>query len=156
MSSREHPKHDQAEALGIHASVRQIAVKNIGRPEPTLLITGDHTTPAANLFARYAERMIIENELDAYIGGFHLTALAGNLYRLFARGLNRYQTTTPDTIWRHFLDATGTLHVTDDTLTCALNLRSNHPVLIQAGFADLDLAIPWWGGRTLRFTFPPR
>src|SRR6266498_3000835 len=164
---------DQVTLKGIHASVRQIAVKNIGRPEPTLLITGDHTTPAANLFARYAERMLIENELDAYIGGFHLnalssgvplnvdldttlTVLAGNLYRLFARGLNRYQTTTPDTIWRHFLDATGTLHVTDDTLTCALNLRSNHPVLIQAGFADLDLAIPWWGGRTLRFTFPPR
>ena len=170
---RPHLHEDQVTLKGIHASVRQIAVKNIGRPEPTLLITGDHTTPAANLFARYAERMLIENELDAYIGGFHLnalssgvplnvdldttlTVLAGNLYRLFARGLNRYQTTTPDTIWRHFLDATGTLHVTDDTLTCALNLRSNHPVLIQAGFADLDLAIPWWGGRTLRFTFPPR
>src|SRR6266704_3681558 len=120
---RPHLHDDQVTLKGIHASVRQIAVKNIGRPEPTLLITGDHTTPAANLFAR---------------------------------GLNRYQTTTPDTIWRHFLDATGTLHVTDDTLTCALNLRSNHPVLIQAGFADLDLAIPWWGGRTLRFTFPPR
>ncbi len=170
---RPHLHQDQVTLKGIHAPVRQIAVKNIGRPEPTLLITGDHTTPAANLFARYAERMLIENELDAYIGGFHLnalssgvplnvdldttlTVLAGNLYRLFARGLNRYQTTTPDTIWRHFLDATGTLHVTDDTLTCALNLRSNHPVLIQAGFADLDLAIPWWGGRTLRFTFPPR
>src|SRR6266508_279265 len=152
---RPHLHEDQVTLKGIHASVRQIAVKNIGRPEPTLLITGDHTTPAANLFARYAERMLIENELDAYIGGFHLnalssgvplnvdldttlTVLAGNLYRLFARGLNRYQTTTPDTI------------------TCALNLRNNHPVLIQAGFADLDLAIPWWGGQTLRFTFPPR
>src|SRR6266542_652278 len=170
---RPHLHEDQVTLKGIHASVRQIAVKNIGLSLHTPLTTGDHTTPAANLFARYAERMLIENELDAYIGGFHLnalssgvplnvdldttlTVLAGNLYRLFARGLNRYQTTTPDTIWRHFLDATGTLHVTDDTLTCALNLRSNHPVLIQAGFADLDLAIPWWGGRTLRFTFPPR
>ena len=170
---RPHLHEDQVTLGGIHASIRQIAVKNIGRPEPTLLITGDHTTPAKDLSARYAERMLTGNELDAYIGGFHLNALssgvplnvdldttltvvAGNLYRLFARGLNRYETTTPDTIWRHFLDATGTLHATDDTVTCALNLRSNHPVLTQAGFADLDLAIPWWGGRTLRFTFPPR
>ena len=59
-------------------------------------------------------------------------------------------------IWRHFLDATGTLHITGDTLTCALNLRSHHPVLIDAGFADLQTPFPWWDGRTLRFRFPPR
>ena len=28
---------------------------------------------------RYAERMTIENELDAYIGGFHLNALSSGL-----------------------------------------------------------------------------
>ncbi len=92
--------------------------------------------------------MTVENELDAYIGGFHLDALtsgvplnvdldttltviAGNLYRLLALKLPRYQTATPDKIWRHFLDATGTLHITDNAVTCALNLRSHHPVLIE-------------------------
>jgi hypothetical protein len=49
--------------------LRQIAIRNIGRDEPTLLITNDLTAPAKDLFARYAERMIIENELDAYISG---------------------------------------------------------------------------------------
>ena len=79
--------------------------------------------------------MTIENELDAYISGFHLDALssgvplnvdldttltvvAGNLYRLFARDLTRYQTATPDTIWRHFLDDPGTLHISDRGVTC--------------------------------------
>jgi len=117
--------------------------------------------------------MTIENELDAYIAGFHLdaltsavplnvdldttlTVLAGNLYRLLARRLPRYQTATPDTIWRHFLDTTGTLHITDTGITCALNLRSYHPTLIDAGFADLNIPIPWWEGRTLRYRFPPR
>ncbi|MGH9185187.1 MAG: hypothetical protein ACRD0U_05130, partial [Acidimicrobiales bacterium] len=52
---------------GIAAPMRQIAVRNIGRDEPTLLITNDLTTPAKHLFARYAERMLIENELSAYI-----------------------------------------------------------------------------------------
>ena len=95
----------------------------------SLLITNGHTTPANDLFARYAERMLIENELDAYISGFSLnarsssvplnvdldttlTVAAGNLYRLFARNLPRYQHATPDTLWRHFLDDTGTLHIT--------------------------------------------
>jgi hypothetical protein len=170
-----HPQmHDELVTInGIHSRVRQIAVRNIGRDEPTLLITNALSTPAKDLFARYAERMIIENELDAYIGGFHLDALtsglplnvdldttltvvAGNLYRMLARSLPHYETATPDRIWRHFLDATGTLHATDETVTVDLNLRTHHPVLIDAGLADLDLPIPLWNNRKLRFRFPPR
>jgi transposase len=164
---------DMVKIKDISSQVRQIAVTGIGRDEPTLLITHDLATPARDLFARYAERMMVENELDAYISGFHLDALtsgvplnvdldtaltvvAGNLYRLLARKLDRYEQATPDKIWRHFLDATGTLHITSDAVTCALNLRSHHPVLIDAGFADLQVPIPWWDGRTLRFRFPPR
>jgi len=164
---------DMVKLTGVSSRVRQIAVKNIGRDEPTLLITHDLATPARDLFARYAERMIVENELDAYIGGFHLDALtsgvplnvdldttltviAGNLYRLLALKLDRYEQATPDKIWRDFLDATGTPHITGTGVTCALNLRSHHPVLIDAGFADLEIPIPWWDGRTLRFRFPPR
>ena len=64
---------------GISNKVRQIAVRNIGRDEPTLLLTNALTTPAKDLFARYAERMTIENELDAYISGFHLDALTSSL-----------------------------------------------------------------------------
>jgi transposase len=168
-----HLHEDMITLKGISTKVRQIAIKNIGRDEPTLLITHNLTAPAKDLFARYAERMSIENELDAYISGFHLDALtsgiplkvdldttltvvAGNLYRILARGLSRYHTATPDTIWRHFLDATGTLHIADQHVTCALNLRSHHPELIDAGFADLEIPIPWWDNRTLRFRFPPR
>jgi transposase len=164
---------DMVKLRDVRSQVRQIAVANIGRDEPTLLITHDLNTPAKDLFTRYAERMLVENELDAYIGGFHLDALtsavplnvdldttltviAGNLYRLFARDLPRYEHATPDRIWRHFLDATGTLHITATGITCALNLRSHHPILIDAGYADLTVPIPWWNQRTLSFRFPPR
>jgi transposase len=164
---------DMVKLTDISGQVRQIAVKNIGRDEPTLIITNDLTTPGKNLFARYAERMMVENELDAYIGGFHLDALtsgvplnvdldttltvaAGNLYRLLALKLSRYEHATPETLWRDFLDATGTLHIDPAGVTCALSLRSHHPALIDAGFAELETPIPWWDGRTLRFRFPPR
>ena len=164
---------DMVKLTGISGQVRQIAIKNIGRDEPTLIITNDLTTPGKNLFARYAERMMAGNELDAYIGGFHLDALtsgvplnvdldttltvaAGNLYRLLALKLSRYEHATPETLWRDFLDATGTLHIHPAGVTCALSLRSHHPALIDAGFAELETPIPWWHGRTLRFRFPPR
>src|SRR4029453_15045956 len=109
-----HPRlhQDQVRLNEISTPIRQIAITNIGREQPTLLITNDQATPARDLFGRYAERMLIENELDAYIAGFHLDALssgiplnvdldttltviAGNLYRLLPRRLPRYQTPHP-------------------------------------------------------------
>ena len=158
---------------GISAPIRQIAVRNIGHEQPTLIITNDLSTAGKDLFGRYAERMVIENELDADISGFHLnalssglplnvdldttlTVLAGNCYRLLARKLPRYELATPDRLWRHFLDDTGTVVVADDHVRVDLMLRTYTPVLIDAGFAELDLPVPWWGGRRLRFGFPPR
>ena len=165
---------DVVRLKGVEHPLRQIAIRNIGRDEPTLLITNDlAATAAKDLFARYAERMIIENELDADISGFHLnalssglplnvdldttlTVLAGNCYRLLARKLPRYELATPDRIWRHFLDDSGTVEVFDDHVRVDLALRTYTPVLIDAGFPELDVPVPWWGGRTLRFGFPPR
>src|SRR6266550_3008225 len=69
-----HPQihEDMVTIKGIDAPVRQIAVRNIGRDQPTLLITNDVTTRPKDLFARYAERMLIENELSSYIKGFQV------------------------------------------------------------------------------------
>jgi hypothetical protein len=166
--------HEQVISIkGLANRVRQIAIRNIGRDEPTLLITNDLVSPIRDLFGRYAERMLIENELDAYISGFHLDALssglalnvdldttltviAGNVYRLFAGGLSRYETATPDRLYRHFIDATGTLQVGADHVTVELGVKTYTPVLLAAGYRELDLPIPWWEGRSLRFSFPPR
>lgn len=168
-----HPQiHEDAVVLqGILSPVRQIAVRNIGREEPTLLITGDKTTRAKDLFARHAERMLIENELSAYIKGFHVDALssglalnvdldttlsviAGNLYRLFGRSLKRYEDMSPERLYDHCVDTTGKLHVDDRAVPVELTRRTWTPVLLQAGYAEMDLAIPWWNGRRLRFRFP--
>jgi transposase len=171
---REPEIHDALVKIkGIDSPVRQLAVRNIGREHPTMLITNALDLTTKQLFARYAERMNIENELDAHIQGFHLKALssglplnvdldttltviAGNLYRLLARRLTRYERATPDKLWRHFLDTTGTVHATPDALTVELNIRTYHPVLIAAGLADQATPIPWLNGRELRLRFPPR
>jgi transposase len=170
-----HPEiHEEIIHLkGVTIPLRQIAVRNIGHEHPTLLITNDLTTPAKDLFGRYAERMIIENELDADISGFHLnalssglplnvdldttlTVLAGNAYRLLARKLPRYEQATPDRLWRHFVDNTAKIVVNHDHVRVDLAARTYTPVLIDAGYPEYDIPIPWWQGRKLRFGFPPR
>ena len=170
-----HPQiHEQIIHLkGIDVALRQIAVRNIGHEHPTLLITNDLSTAAKDLFGRYAERMIIENELDADISGFGLnalasglplnvdldttlTVLAANAYRLLARKLPRYEQATPDRLWRHFLDNTGTIVVAHDHVRVDRAVRTYTPVLIDAGYPALDLPVPWWGRKRLRFGFPPR
>jgi transposase len=167
-----HPQiHEAIIAIkGIGAPVRQIAVRNIGRDQPTLLITNDTAAPAKDLFVRYAGRMLTENELSAYITGFHvdalssglalnvdldttLTVIAGSIYRLLARSLKRYEHATPETIHEQFIDTTGRIDVQGDGATVTLARRTWTPVLLQAGFAELDLPIPWWGDRRLRFKF---
>jgi hypothetical protein len=167
-----HPQihEDMVTIKGIDAPVRQIAVRNIGRDQPTLLITNDATTKPKDLFARYAERMLIENELSSYIKGFQvdaltsglalnvdvdttLTVIAGSIYRLLARSLKRYEHATPETIHEQFIDTTGHIDVEEDAVVVTLTRRTWTPVLLQAGFDELDLPIPWWGGRHLRFRF---
>ncbi len=94
-----------------------------------------------------------DDELTEALGP---TVIAGNCYRLLARKLPRYELATPDRVWRHFIDTTGTVVVNEDHVGVDLALRTYTPVLIDAGFPELDIPIPWWGGRTLRFGFPPR
>ncbi len=159
------------ETIGV--PLRQIAVCNFGHEEPTPLITSDLLTAAKDLFARYAERMVVEIEFDADISSLHqnalssrlplnvdlgttLTVLAGNCYRLLARTLPRYEVATPDRLWRHLLDDTGTVAIADDHVRVDLALRTYIPVLIDAGLPELEVAVPWWGRRRLRFGFPPR
>ena len=76
-----HPQihEEMIELKGVGQSLRQIAIRNIGHDQPTLLVANELTTAAKDLFGRYAERMIIENELDADISGFHLNALSSGL-----------------------------------------------------------------------------
>ena len=60
---------------------------------------------------------------------------------------------TPERLYDHFVDTTGTVHVGTDHVTVELTRRTWTPVLLQAGYGETDLAVPWWGGRRLRFRF---
>jgi transposase len=154
-------------------SFRQLAVRGLGRDQPTLLLTNQHQRTPKQLIERYAKRWAIENTLAAQIRAFHLDALSSqvplavdldttlsvlcdSIYRSFARRLeNGYRTATPDTLFRHFIATPGDLRVTADGINVALRPRAHTPVLLDTGYQDRTIQIPWWDGRQLSYSFPP-
>jgi transposase len=152
---------------------RQLAVKGLGRDQPTLLLSNQQQRTPKQLIERYARRWAIENQLAAQIRAFHIDALASqvplavdldttlsvicdSIYRSFARRLdNGYRTATPDTIFRHFIAAPGELCFSPNSVEVALRPRAHTPVLLDAAYQDRTIEVPWWDGRKLSYSFPP-
>jgi transposase len=153
-------------------SFRQLAVRGLGRDQPTLLLSNRRALSAKQLIERYAKRWLIENQLSAQIRAFHLDALSSqvplavdldttlsvicdSVYRHFALRLNGYATATPDTIFRHFIKTPGQLHLTEQGVHVQLEPRTRTPVLLDAGYHQRTTTVPWWDGRQLSYSFPP-
>jgi transposase len=152
---------------------RQIAVNGLGREHATLILTNQQLT-AKQLIERYGQRWGIENQLSEQIRAFHLdslcsqvplavdfdvtlTILADIVYRRFARALHAsYRNQTPDTIREYLINGIGELHLTPDNVEVRLRRRTHTPALLDANYQDKRIEVPWWGGRTLSYSFPAR
>jgi transposase len=153
---------------------RQLAVKGLGREQPTLILTNRSDLTPKQLIERYAKRWGIENQLAEQIRAFHLdslcsqvplavdfdvalTVLADIVYRHFAHGLHAaYRNQTPDTIRSYLIDGIGELRFSAGHVEVALRRRTHTPALLDAGYQDKRIDVPWWGGRTLSYSFPAR
>lgn len=163
---------DQVTLAG--ASFRQLAVQGLGRDQPTLILTNQQELTAKQLIERYAQRWGIENQLAEQIRAFHLdslcsqvplavdfdvalTVLADIVYRRFARSLHAaYHHQTPDTLREHLINGIGELRFTPGHVEVALRRRTHTPALLEAGYQTKKIEVPWWGGRTLNYSFPAR
>jgi hypothetical protein len=149
-------------------TVRQLVVRGLGREAPTILLTNDRRASAKQVIERYARRMTIEQRLAESIRSFHLDALssavalnvdldvvlsvlAGAVCASLRRRLPGYEAATPDTLQRRFLSTGGTILNRDDAVVVRLHRRTYSPVLRSAGIPEV--AVPWWGGRRLRFEY---
>ena len=148
--------------------IRQLVVRGLGRESPTVLITNHTTATPKYLIERYARRMTIEQRLAEAIRSFHLdslssavplnvdldvalSVLAGAICSALRQRLPGYHTATPDTLQRRFLQTSGLILKTDDTITVRLDRRAYSPVLRSADLPDTT--VPSWGGRRLRYEF---
>jgi len=151
--------------------LRQLTILDLGHEEPTLLLTNQRTRTPAKLIGRYAQRMLIENNIADGVDFFHmdalssavamkvhcdlqLTLMASSLYRLLARRIGSgYETAKSRHLFRDFVHATATIALGERDVTVAFQRRAHNPLLVAAGFDKTYLPIPWLGRKRLQFVF---
>ncbi len=156
---------------GYDGPVRQLTITDLGHEEPTLLLTNHLTQSPARLIERYAQRMLIENQIEDGVDFFHLDALSSavalkvncdllltlmgsSLYRLLAGRIGHgYETAKSRHIFRDFVEATAAVTITDAEIQVRFQRRAHNPLLLAAGFDRIDVAIPWLDKKRLRFIF---
>ena len=156
---------------GYKGPIRQLTITDLGHEDPTLLLTNQLRRSPAKLIGRYAQRMIIENNIADGIDFFHmdalssavamkvdcdlqLTLMASSLYRLLAANIgNGYQTAKSRHIFRDFVDATALVTIDKQNIQIRFQKRAHNPYLIGAGFAKTETVIPWLGEKRLRLVF---
>src|SRR3989337_2149074 len=150
-----------------HGPLRQIIITDLGHEEPTLLLTNQLRRSPAKLIARYAQRMIIENNIADGIDFFHmdalssavamkvncdlqLTLMASSLYRLLgARIGNGYERAKSSHTFRDFVIATASLSIDERQILVRFQKRAHNPLLLAADFAKTEVAIPWLARKKL-------
>lgn len=156
---------------GYDGSIRELTITDLGHEEPTLLLTNQLQRSPAKLIGRYAQRMIIENNIADSIDFFHmdalssavamkvdcdlqLTLMASSLYRLLAADIgNGYQTAKSRHIFRDFIDATAHVAIDAQNIEIRFQKRAHNPFLIAAGFNKKVTVIPWLGKKRLSLVF---
>ena len=151
--------------------LRQLTITELGHEEPTLLLTNQLDRSAAKLISRYAQRMVIENNIEDGIDFFHmdalssavalkvncdlqLTLMASSLYRLLACRIgNGYDHAKSRHLFRDFVEASAGITITGDEIVVRYQKRAHNPLLIAAGFDSTNVAVPWLGGKRLRLVF---
>jgi transposase len=151
----------------LDCTFRQFFIKDLGHDKPTILLTNDSKSTAAQLILRYAERMLIENALADAVRFFHIDALsssvglkvdfdmtllvvAGGLYRIMARRMRGYDDAQARQIFRDLIDMPAQLNVTDHEVRVKFYRRAHLPIVLASGLFDNPVEVPWWGGRRLR------
>ena len=167
-NNRPRVHEQQVTVRGCGVALRQLAVRGLGRDQPTLLITNDRQRAAKELLLRYRGRAVIEQRLAEAIRSFHLDALssavalnvdldvtltvwAAAAYDALRRRLRGYESATPDTIWRRFVSTAGWVTLGPEEVVVRLRSRTYSPVMRSARLPEVR--VPWWGDRRLRFEF---
>jgi hypothetical protein len=151
-------------------SLRQVAVRGLGREHPTLFLSNNTRVTPRDLVTNYARRNGIEDGIGSAVNFFHLdclssevrlnvdldavlTVLANGCYHWLARRLNGYDSAKPKQLYRKFVETSGLVEIGEKEIAVTLDRRSHNPVLREAALDAEPVPIPWAGRKTLKLAF---
>ena len=152
-------------------SLRQLAVKGLGRENPTLFLTNNVAETARNVIIRYTGRNRIEDGLGIGVNFFHLdclasevrlnvdldvalTVLANGCYRWLGKQLQGFERAAPKQLYRKFVETGGLVEVQPERIVVTFDKRSHNPILREANLDRAPEGIPWLGNRPVEFAYP--
>ena len=112
--------------------------------------------------------MLIENSISDGVDFFHIDALSSavalkvncdlqltlmgsSLYRTLGAHIGGACTTAESRhIFRDFVQTSARVSITAKSVRVQFGKHAHNAPLISAGFAKIDVAIPWWQGRRLK------
>jgi hypothetical protein len=128
--------------------LRQIIVAGLGREEPKFFLTNNRPEKqtAREVIQHYAQRNLVENALGEDIKFFHLDCLSSGvrlnvdfdltlsvvanlLYRMLGWRLKGFGRTSPQKLYRKFIDTTGSIEVEDERIRVRLSKRAHNPLI---------------------------
>lgn len=151
--------------------IRQLAVRGLGREQPTLFVSNNFHETGRNVVIRYAGRNRVEDGLGSAVNFFHLdclasevrlnvdldgalTVLANGCYRWLARQLRGFDKAAPKQLYRRFVETGGLIDIQDDRLIVHFDKRCHNPILREAALDHECPPIPWLHNRRLVFHYP--
>ena len=147
--------------------LRQLTIAELGHEDPTLLLTNQLNRSASHLIGRYAQRMLIENNIEDGIDFFHmdalssavamkvncdlqLTLMASSLYRLLAvRVGNGYEAAKSRHLFRDLIDATADITITEGESRGEVPEAGAQPVADRRGVRPDGCRHPLAGGQAV-------
>ena len=158
---------------GYQGEIRQLVFDGLGHQSPTFLLTNDLPKPltAREVIQTYAQRNHVEHSLGEKITFFHLdclssevrlnvdfdltlTVVAAMLYQRLASRLRGFAESTPQTLFRRFVNTQGRIKIRGREVVISFEKRTHNPILKEAGFERPTAAVPWLAGRSIRMQFP--
>jgi hypothetical protein len=151
--------------------IRQVAVKGLGRENPTLFLSNNFEISPRELVMDYARRNGVEDALGSSVNFFHLdclssevrlnvdldtvmTVLANGCYRWLADQLHGFDEAKPKQLYRKFVETSGAVEIESGRrIVVYFERRSHNPVLREAQLDKDCPKIPWLGNHRLEFVY---
>ena len=150
---------------------RQVAVKGLGREQPTFFLSNNFTISPRELVMDYARRNGVEDALGSSVDFFHLdclasevrlnvdldtvlTVLAHGCYRWLANQLHGFGHAKPKRVYRKFVETPGTVEIEPRRrIVVYFDRRAHNPILREAQLDKDCPPIPWLANHRLQFVY---
>lgn len=150
---------------------RQVAVKGLGREQPTLFLSNNFATTPRQLVTEYARRNGVEDALGSSVDFFHLdclasevrlnvdldtvlTVLAQGCYRWLANQLHGFGLAKPKRVYRKFVETPGTIEIQRGRqILVSFDRRAHNPILREAQLDKDCPPIPWLANHRVQFVY---